>query len=173
MDDKLQPMQFGAGMQLNLPSFKSIPAMSLDLTPVADAEKRLVEAKAVTPSTYADLEHTFGEAYRALKRHVAIVGYQLLKTETELKKAEGAALLERYPAFMADKPKSMDNADTRKSFLSLDSEVSELRDRLDHLKSIEMFVDGRIKVMENVTRYMRKQMDLVIRSGTSTLYYKK
>lgn len=170
MDNKIPANAFGQEMALELPSFGAIPSIRMDFSLIRSAESRLIEAKTVNPSTYAELEHTFNDAYRILKQHAATVGYQILRSETELKKAEGTAILEKYPVFMEGKPKSMDNADTRKSFLALDTQVSALRDRLDSLRAMEMFIDGRIKVMENVCRYMKKSIDLVIRSGSNNFY---
>jgi len=53
------------------------------------------------------------------------------------------------------------------AFFMRDSSYTAALDRIAQLKAFECFVDGRIKVMENVCRYMRKQMDLVLRSGLS------
>jgi hypothetical protein len=39
------------------------------------------------------------------------------------------------------------------------------------LKALEAFAEGKIKVMENVSRWMRKQMDLVLRSGINPNLY--
>lgn len=152
---------------LVIPAFGKSPALNLDMGSTREAEKRLIEAKTVNPITYADLEHAFGESYRELKRHLSTVGYQLAMADKALETAKSDLLLDKYPEFMKDKPKTQDNADLRKAFFMRDPEYVAALDRIAQLKAIECFVDGRIKVMENVCRYMRKQMDLVLRSGLS------
>jgi hypothetical protein len=150
-----------------LPSFGQSPSLSLDITSTKEAERRLIEAKTVNPITYSDLEHCFNESYRELKRHMSTVGYQIAMAEKALETAKANVLLDTYPNFMKDRPKSQDNADMRQAFMMRDKEYVDALDRINQLKAVESFVDGRIKVMENVCRYMRKQMDLVLRSGLS------
>lgn len=152
---------------LVLPAFGQSPALSLEMSSTREAEKRLVEAKTVNPLTYSDLEHCFNESYRELKKHMSTLGYQLAMADKALETAKSDLLLDKYPDFMKDKPKTQDNADLRKAFFMRDPEYVAALDRINQIKAIESFVDGRIKVMENVCRYMRKQMDLVLRSGLS------
>lgn len=152
---------------LVLPPFGKSPELKLDVSSTRLAEKRLIEAKTVNPVTYPDLEHAFGESYRELKRHISTVGYQIAMAEKALQTAKSDLLLDKYPDFMKDKTKSQDNADLRMAFFMRDPEYVAALDRIAQLKAVESFVDGRIKVMENVCRYMRKQMDLVLRSGLS------
>ncbi len=170
-DNRLPANSFNDGLALELPEFRGLPSVRLDVSALKEAERRAVEAKDVSPSTYADLEHCFNEAYRELKRHLATVGYQLLKVENEYEKSKSIALIDKYPEFMKDRPARMDTAEYRKAFLTQDADTQEAKDRLDSLKALEMFLDGRVKVMENVCRYMRKRMDLIIRSGVPTNMY--
>lgn len=166
-DNRLPANTFGDGLAIELPEFRGMPAVRLDLSSVVEADRRETKlmVKDVNPSTYSHLEYVYNEAYRDLKKHVATVGYQILRAESELDKAKAAALLEKFPVFLEDKPKGMNNAAVRDAFISQDKDVQEVRDRLDSLKMIEIFLDGRIRVMENVCRFMRKQMDMYIRSG--------
>ena len=175
MSNQLPANSFNDGLALELPEFRGLPAIKLDISSLKEAESRIIEAKDVNPSTYASLEHLFNEAYRELKRNLTTVEYQIMKTENELEKSKSIALLDRYYGeFMKDKPSKMDTADVRSAFLARDPEINEAKDRLDSLKALQMFLDGRVKVMENVARYMRKKMDLLIRAGmTSTVGYKK
>jgi hypothetical protein len=152
---------------LVIPAFGKSPALSLELTGTREAERRLVEAKTVNPVTYTDLEHCFNESYRELKRHAATVGYQIALANKALEDAKAKVLLETLPEYMKDKAKSWDSSDLRKALMMKDPDYVAALDRINMLQAMEAFVDGRIKVMENVCRYMRKQMDLVIRSGLS------
>lgn len=161
-----------ANENLELPAMGKVPGFSLELAKVREAERRLIEAKTVNPITYADLEHTFNESYRDLKRHLATLGFQLAKAQQHLEEVKADILLDRYPAYLADNniKKSNDSADLRKAFMTKDPDYRAATDRIDQVKAVEAMMDGKIKVVENVCRYMRKQMDLVLRSGTAHVY---
>jgi hypothetical protein len=152
---------------LELPAFGKSLALKMDMSSIRNAERRIIEAKTVNPSTYVDLEHAFNEAYRDLKRHMSTVGYQLAMADKALKEAKAEVLLGSYVEFMQGKPKYQDNADYREAHLIKDANYSAALDRVAQLKALESNFDGKIKVMENVCRYMRKKMDLLIRSGVT------
>lgn len=157
---------------LELAAFGKSPGFSLEMNKVYEAERRILEAKTVNPITYSDLEHTFNESYRDLKRHLASLGFHLAKANQVLEEVKADILLDRYPAYLAanEIKKTNDSADLRKAFMSRDPHYQAANDRIDQLKALEAMLDGKIKVMENVCRYMRKQMDLVLRSGTAHVY---
>lgn len=158
-----------------IPAFGSMPEVGINLSNTKEAENRLIEARTVNPVTYIDLEHCFNESYRELKKHMSTLGLHLTKAEKELGLIKAELLLDKYPDFLAEKTaaskakgvKFQDSADIRDCFLIQDEEYQKALDHLAKLKAIESYCEGRIKVMENVCRYMRKQMDLVIRSGLS------
>jgi len=157
--------------RMELPALNNLPAISMDLSKTREAEIRLLETKNVNPSTYNDLEYMVNDAYRELKTNSAIVEYSLAKAEEAIDKARATALLDKYADFMKDKPKSFDNADGRKAFITLDPDVQAAKDRFDELKAAQTLIDGRIKVMERVSAYMKKRMDLIIKSGISSNLY--
>lgn len=154
-----------------LPAFGKAPALKLEMANIRTAEQRIIEAKTVNPLTYVDLEHTFNEAYRDLKRHLASVGYSLTLAQKALEDAKADVILGSYADLMAGKPKSHDSSDMRQAYLTRDPAYSAALDRIAQLKAVESNFDGKIKVMENVCRYMRKQMDLILRSGMSNADY--
>lgn len=152
---------------LVIPAFGKSPALTLHMNKIREAEGRYLEAKTVNPSTYVDLEHTFNESYRDLKQHVSSIGFQLTMALKALSEAKADVILGTYAEYLADKPKSMDSTARMEAFLSRDTAYSAALDRVNQLKALESFFDGKIKVTENVCRYMRKKMDLIIRSGVS------
>lgn len=158
---------------MEVPAFKKAPALSMDMAAIRDAESRIIEAKNVNPATYADLEHSYNEAYRDLKRYLSAIGYQVVFAEKALEEAKADILLDKYPKFLEEKgiKKTQDNADLRKAFIAKDPEYQACLDRVNQLKALENNFDGKIKVFENVCRYMRKKMDLLIRSGLSGSNY--
>lgn len=152
---------------LVLPGFAKLPALSMEMGKIREAEHRLHEVKMVNPLTYVDLEHTFQEAYRDLRRHLTNVGYHLTLTNKHLEEVKAEILLDKYPQYLADHSikKSNDSADLRKAYMARDPEYQAVLDHLAKLQAFESNLDGKIKVMENVSRYMKKQMDLLLRSG--------
>lgn len=156
-----------------LPAFGKLPQLSMDMANIREAERRLIEAKTVNPVTYVDLEHTFNEAYRDLKKHLAAVGFQIAFTDKMMKEAKASVILDKYPEYLEKNniKSTQNNSDLRESFLMRDDSYLAALDRFNQLKAIEANLEGKVKVMENVCRYMRKQMDLLIRSGLSNANY--
>lgn len=150
---------------LEIPAFGKFPALKMDMASIRTAERRLIEAKTVNPSTYSDLEHCYNESYRDLKRHLSAIGYQITMTDKALRQAKAEVLLGSYAEFMNGKPKSHDNSDLRDAFLVKDPDYLAAYDRLAQLKAFESNFEGKIKVLENVCRYMRQKMYLLSKSG--------
>lgn len=160
------------GFTITLPVIKqndSPRVLSMDKT--KEAENRLIEAKMVNPATYPELEYVFNESYRELKSHLAIVGYDIAMAEKHLANVKAEILLDKYPEFLKDKTSKFDNAEVRNAFVQKDPEYQKALDTVSTLKMIEMLMDGKVKVMERVTSYMKKQMDLILKSGVNTSLY--
>lgn len=155
-----------------IPALGKSPALKMEMKNIRYAESRLIEAKTVNPFTYPDLEHTFNESYRDLKKHIAILGYAITMAQKYVEEAKADVILGSYAEFLAGKPKSADTMDMRNAFLTRDKAYSDALERVAQLKATEANMDGKIKVMENVCRYMRKNIDLILRSGmTNKDYY--
>jgi hypothetical protein len=160
------------GHYIEVPSFGKAPAMKLDMENIRTAERRIIEAKTVNPSTYIDLEHVYNEAYRDLKRHVSTLGYQLAMANKALEEAKANVLLGSYAEFLKGKPKYENNSNLRDAFFTKDEAYSAAYDRIAQLTALESNFQGKIKVFENVCRYMRQKMYLISKSGLtdSNLY---
>ena len=159
----------GNRLAIKMPELGTLKAFALDLKNVVEADRTETKlmVRDVTPSTFSHLEHVYGEAYRDLKKHLAIVGGQLLEAQENVDKIKAGLILDKFPEFLKGKPKSMDNAATRDAFITQDPEYQAMKDRMNTLKTIEVFLEGRVKVMERATSYMRKKMDMFMRSGAS------
>jgi hypothetical protein len=153
------------GVDLVIPKFGSSEQIVLPMSAIKEGERRLVEAKIVNPATYSELEFVFGEGYREARKNVTVIGYEISKAEKALREAKSVAILDDYPEFLKEKGLK-DNATVRDAFLEKRPEYVAAQDRIDMLKAMLDLMEGKIKVFENVTRYMRKEMDLVIRSGS-------
>ena len=162
------------GFSISLPVINEAGSpRSIDMDKTKEAERRLVEARTVNVITYSDLEYTFNESYRELKANIAVVGFELGLAEKKLANIKAEILLDKYPEFLKDKPSKFDNSEVRNSFVHKDPEYQRLLDVINTLKMLETLIDGKIKVMERVTAYMKKQIDITIRSGVNPNLYVK
>lgn len=150
---------------LEIPPFGGSPGLRLEMGKIREAESRFLEAKTVNPSSYIELESCLNESYRDLKRHLSTIGYQITLAEKAIRQAKAEVLLGSYTEFMKGKPKSHDNADLRDAYLIKDEAYSAALDRLNQLKALFSNFDGKIKVVENVCRYMRQKMYLISKNG--------
>jgi hypothetical protein len=157
---------------IEVPSFGKAPAMRLEMENIRTAERRIIEAKTVNPSTYSELEHVYNEAYRDLKRHVSTLGYQLAMANKALEEAKADVILGSYAEFLKDKPKYHNNSNLRDAFFVKDEAYSAAYDRVAQLTALESNLQGKIKVFENVCKYMRQKIYLISKSGLadSNLY---
>lgn len=150
---------------LVIAAFGKSPALSLHMGKIREAETRYIEAKTVNPSTYADLEHAFNESYRDLKQHCSNIGYQLTLADKALREAQAEVMLGTYAEYLKDKPKYQDNSFIRDAFLMKDAQYLACLDRVNQLKALQSNFEGKIKVVENVCKYMRQKMYLISKSG--------
>lgn len=141
------------------------------MTRVRGAEHRYIEAKTVNPLTYPDLEHVFNESYRDLKNYLSSIGYQLTLADKALREAQADVMLGKYADFMASKPKYMDNSHLRDAFLMKDAAYIAALDRVNQLNALKSNFEGKIKVVENVCKYMRQKMYLISKSGMDPNHY--
>lgn len=135
---------------------------------IREAESRFLEAKTVNPATYSDLEHTFNESYRDLKRHLSNIGYQLTLADKAIREAKANVILGAYAEHMQGKPKYQDNTDLRDAFLMKDKAYCDALDRVNQIKALSSNFEGKIKVIENVCKYMRQKMYLISKNGVPT-----
>ena len=164
------PISYTKVVELTIPEFGSIPAIPLDFSAIKEGESRLIEAKVVNGGTYNELEYTFNEGYRQAKRHLSEIGYQITQAKKALREAKSKAILDEYSDFLKEK-KLKDNATVRDAYLETKEDYVAAQDRIDMLTALECLIEGKIKVFENVCRYMKKQMDLTIRSGVDSNKY--
>ena len=164
------PTNYAERAEINIPAFGSMSELILDVSSIKTAENRLIEAKVVNPGTYNELEYCFNEGYRQAKRNISEIGYQITRAKKALREAKSRAILDEYPEFLREN-KLKDNATVRDAFLERDEDYVKAQDRVDMLTALESLMEGKVKNFENVCRYIRKQMDLVIRSGVDPNKY--
>ena len=170
MSNQLLPVKFAETVELAIPQFDDRPVVTLDFSSIREGERRLIEARVVNPTTYSDLEHTFNEGYREARKNLSIIGYEITQAERIHRRIRSELILDTYPQFLKEKGLK-DNATIRDAFLEKDSNYVDAQERINMLKAMESLMDGKIKVFENVCRYMRKEMDILIRSGINPNKY--
>ena len=169
MSNQLLPVKFAEVVSLTIPGFDDRPVLQLEFGKVKEVEKRLIEARVVNPSTYADLEWAFNEGYREAKQNLSVIGYEITQAERILRKVKSEFILDEYPNFLKES-KLKDSTAIREAFLERQASYVDAQERINMLKAIESLMDGKIRVFENVCRYMKKEMDIVIRSGNTNKY---
>lgn len=169
MSDQNLPVQFERSVTLEIPAFADRPVVPLDFGKIKEGENRLIEAQLVNPVTYSNLEFVFNEGYREARANLTVVGYEITQADRLFKKIQSELILDEYPAFLKEKGLK-DNAMVRDAFLERSTQYVDARERINMLKAMESLMDGKIKVFENVCRYMKKQMDITIRSTNPNKY---
>ena len=81
-----------------------------------------------------------------------------------LRTAKSTYILDEYPEFLKEK-KLKDNATVRDAYMETKKEYVEAQDRVDMLTALESLMEAKMKNFEIVCRYMRKQIDIMNRSG--------
>lgn len=153
---------------LTVPAFQKSSELVLSLNSTREGESRLLEAKMVSPITYADLESCFNEAYRELRRHLATIGYEITKAEAAVDAAKSNFIIDEYPNIVSTLPKAIQTqASTLQAHLIRNETYTTALDRVGQLKAMEALLDGKVKVFEKTCQFMRKRMDLILRSGLS------
>jgi len=165
MSDQTLPVKFTDVVELDIPKFDDRPVITLEFSSIKEGERRLIEAKVVNPATYSELEYSFNEGYREAKKNLSIIGYEITQAERIQRRIKSELILDEYPNFLKEN-KLRDNSTIRDAFLERNQPYVDAQERINMLKAMESLVDGKIRVFENVCRYMKKNMDLLIRSGS-------
>jgi hypothetical protein len=146
-------------VELVVPAFQDREQMTLHFGNIKEGERRLIEARVVTPSTYSDLSYSFNEGYREARTNITAIGYEIVQAEKILRRIKSELILDEYPAFL--KTSSMkDNSTLRDAFLEKNPGMIAAQDRLSMLKAMQALMEDKVKIFENVCKYMKVQMDL-------------
>lgn len=157
-------MQFNNLVEFVIPELGQIQQQAISFSSIKEGERRILESKIVNGGTYNELEFTMNEGYREAKKNLTLIGYNILKTKKAIREAKSEAIIDEYVDWLGEK-KLKDSAAIREVFLQTNKIYVISMDRLDMLTALESLMEGKIKVFENVCRYMRKEMDIRVRSG--------
>jgi hypothetical protein len=168
-DQKL-PSNFSQHAELTIPEFGNEKSLTLNFTAIKEGEGRISEARIVNGATYNELEYVFNEGYRQARVNLAEVGYKITRAQKIWRDVKSRAILDDYPEFLKNKGLK-DNATIRDAFLETYDDYVKAQDRIDMLTALQDLLEGKIKNFENICRYMRKQIDIDIRSGVDSNKY--
>lgn len=142
-----------------VPAFRHCPELVLQMGSWQEAMARLPEAKNMAAANYTNLEYAFQEAWRESKRNAIAVGDAVKKAMQNLEEIKADVILEEVPRLLEGKPKSANNADFRKAVLSKNEDYKKAKEHLEKLEAMLQHFESHMKIMENTSRFVRKQMD--------------
>ncbi len=164
------PIKFAESVEFTVPEFDTRPSVHLNFSSIKEGEKRLIEAQLVNPATYSELEFCYNEGYREGRTNLSVIGYEVTQAERIVRKIRGEYILDEYPGFLKERGLK-DNGANREAYLERQDDYVAAVERVAMLKALEHLLEGKVKVFENVCRYMKKQMDILIRSGINSNKY--
>ena len=167
------PIKFGTTQEFTIPEFEGRAATKLSFTNNYLAENRMVEARVVSGATYSDLEMIMADGESEMRTNHALVAYEITRAKQAFEMIKSELMVDEYPGFLKEK-NLKDNATIRSAFLHQKKRFLNAQDRIDFLTALEKLVEGKIKVLNNVSRIMKKEMDIQIRSAfTGNKYISK
>lgn len=128
-----------------------------------NAMSRVPEIRALVPSNYINLECDIQEAWRESKRNAILVGDALKKAKQNIEEIKSDIILDEIPALLKEMPKSANNADFRKAVFARSEDLKKAEEHLQKLEALLEHYEGHMKIMENTSRYLKKQMDYITR----------
>jgi len=124
------------------------------------------ETERIVPSNYSSLEYAVQEAWRESKANLISVENEIIKTQRMIDEAKADIILDELPKALEKLPKSANNADFRKAIIAKNEKYQTLNEHLEKLESINKHFETHTKELENTSRFLKKQMDYFIRSGS-------
>lgn len=153
------------GTTMVVPAFKHCPELVLNMSGWQTAMDRFREAQNLVPGNYSSLEFCFQEAWRESKRNAIAVGDAVKKARQNIEEIKADIILDEIPKLLKDMPKTANNSDFRKAVMMKNSDYIAANDHLGKLEAMLEHFESHMKVMENTSRFLKKQMDYYIRSG--------
>lgn len=154
------------GTMIVVPAFKHCKELRLDTSSWESAKSRMKEVQHLVPGNYSSLEFAFQEAWREARRNAIITEDAVKKAMQNVEEIKADIVLTEIPKMLEQMPKSANNTDFRKAIITKNTDYKEAMEHLEKLQAILAHLESNMKVMENTSRFMKKQMDYIIRSGS-------
>ena len=156
------------GTVITVPEFKNCKELKLNVSNWHLAKTRMREVQNLVPANYSSLEFTFQEAWRESRRNAIMIGDAIKKAQQNIEEIKADIILTEIPRLLDELPKSANNTDFRKAIISKNPEYKQANEHLEKLEALLAHTESNMKVMENTSRFMKKQMDYIIRNGTAS-----
>lgn len=154
-----------AGDLMIIPAFKHCQELKLNVSGYKKAMTNMHLVKNLVPTNYSNLEYTFQEAWREARVNAIKVGDAIKKARQNIEEIKADIILTEIPKLLEGHPKTKDNTDFRKAVIAKNEDYKKATEYLEKLEALEAHFDSHMKIMENTSRFMKKQMDYYIRSG--------
>lgn len=121
--------------------------ISLEMSPIYEAESRLEEIRMVSPETAPELIGFFNVACNTTTKYLAWVEYEILQAEKHFDLAKATVILDKSPDFFIKLKESgiKPNEDMRNALIARDEECQEYLDKLNQLKAVRALLDSKAK----------------------------
>jgi hypothetical protein len=132
------------------------------------AMTRLHEVQNLVPANYSSLEFTMQEAWRESKANAILVGDAINKAKKNIEEIKADIILDEIPRLLEEKKlsKTANNADFRKAVMARNEDYAEAVIHLEKMEAMLLHFESHMKTMENTSRFIKKQMDYIIRNGS-------
>lgn len=120
--------------------------MSLDMTLVYEAERRLSDLRSVNHETAPELMAYFNNALNNITKYTAWVEYEILNAEKYYGIAKAEVVLDKAPEVFKNKYKDSGikfNEDFREAMVAKDPDCQARLDTLNYLKAIRSFLENK------------------------------
>ena len=154
------------GTVMTVPAFKHCKELKLHIGGWESAVKRLPETINMVPANYSSLEFSFQEAWREAKRNAIQVGNAVKLANQNIEEIKSDIILDEIPELMKERPKSKDNVDFRKAVFARNEDYKLALEHLNKLEAMLLHFESHMKSMESTSRFLKKQMDYIIKNGS-------
>lgn len=153
------------GTAIVVPGFRLCKEIKLSAVSWRTALNRMPEAKNLVPANYSNLELDFQSAWREAKLNAITVGEEIKHAQQNIEEIKADIILEEIPRMLEELPKSANNADFRRAVMSKNEEYKQAVEHLNKLEAAQAHFESHMKIMENTSRFLKKQMDYIIKNG--------
>lgn len=121
------------------------PAIQLDMTPLDEAERRLIDVRTVTPATQKDLEGLFNEAANTATKYLAWIEYEVLQAQKRLDLDRATVILDKAPEYANSIKESgiKMNETIREALIARDEACQMSLDVLNSLKAVKALLEAK------------------------------
>lgn len=138
-------------------------AIVIDLKRIVEAEARIIEVQAFTPTKAGELCTAFTISWRDLHHNICALEAEKIAAQKVVDRRTAVITLEEMPKILKEKGVAS-NKETREAVLALDVELQAAQDVVDQITAIIELLKGKQKAFEWAFTTVKKIM------GTSEAY---